>query len=64
MMNMNTNPIKEDKMAVIAIIQFVANIMMIEPINKVNAPTRLPKLWYIDIPIVSTSFVTRDKMSP
>ena len=40
-------PSKLDIIAVIAINQFVANIMMIEPINSVMLVTRVARLWFM-----------------
>ena len=50
--------------AVKAIIQFVTNIITMDPKNKVMFVTKAVILSLILIPIVSTSFVTLDKTSP
>ena len=51
-------------MAVIAIIQLVVNIIIIVPRNKVIALTKVASDWFIELAIVSTSLVTRDRVSP
>ena len=41
--NMNEKPIKEDNIAVMAKIQLVANIIIIEPMKRAIAATKVPK---------------------
>ena len=46
------------------IIQLVINIIKRLPKNMVIAPTRLAILWFIVIPIESTSLVILERISP
>ena len=53
-----------DNIAVNASTQFVINIIRIHPRKSVKAETRVAMLWFIVIPIESTSLVTLDNISP
>ena len=53
-----------DKIAVIAIIGLVTNIIIIEPKSKQIELIKLTTLLFKDCPIVSTSFVMRLNISP
>ena len=57
-------PIKLDIIAVNAITQLVANIIIIVPKNNVILLTNDYSDWFIDCAMVSTSLVILDKTSP
>ena len=61
---MNTKPTTVESIPTNAIIQLVINIIRRLPKNIVIAPTRLAKLWFMVCPMVSTSLVILESMSP
>ena len=61
---MNTKPTTVESIPTKAIIQLVINIIRRLPKNMVTAPTRLARLWFMVCPMVSTSLVILESMSP
>ena len=64
MRNMNTNPMRLAPIAVNAMIQSVTNIMTTQPTSMTVAVTRVETDWLSVCPMVSTSLVTRESVSP
>ena len=64
MIEERANPENTDIIAVVAKCQSVLNIIINEPTNNTVDATIVTKLWLKDCVIKSTSFVTRDKVSP
>ena len=59
-----TKPMILESIPTTVIIQLVINIIKRLPKNIVIAPTRLAMLWFMVCPMVSTSLVILESMSP
>lgn len=58
------NPNKDDSIAVTVIRTLVLNIINTEPKSKVTDDISIPTLILRDCPIISTSLVTLERISP